>query len=35
MNDYPYADRFKVYRTLPEEGRDPQDILAEIGDHGH
>ena len=30
MNDYPYADRFKVYRTLPEEGRDPQDILAEL-----
>ena len=33
MNDYPYADRFKVYRTLPEECRDPQDIR--IGDHGH
>jgi len=30
MNDYPYAERFEVYRQLPEQGRDPQDILAEM-----
>jgi sphinganine-1-phosphate aldolase len=30
MNDYPYADRFRVYRGLPEEGRDPANILAEM-----
>ncbi|HNA99057.1 MAG TPA: pyridoxal-dependent decarboxylase [Marmoricola sp.] len=30
MNDFPYADRFRVYRGLPEEGRNPADILAEM-----
>ena len=30
MSDYPYADRFPVNRTLPEQGRATQEILAEL-----
>ena len=29
-NDYPYADRYPVNRTLPEEGRPRDEILAEL-----
>ena len=28
--DYPYADRFRVNRTLPEKGRSRDDVLAEL-----
>ena len=27
---FPYADRFTVNRRLPEHGRDPQEVLAEL-----
>jgi len=27
---YPYADRFPVNRTLPDEGRSRQSILEEL-----
>ena len=27
MSAYPYADRFPVNRTLPEQGRDPGEII--------
>lgn len=27
---YPYADRFPVNRTMPEQGRDPEQLLAEL-----
>ena len=30
MSDHPYADRFLVNRTLPEHGRNPAEILAEL-----
>ncbi|WP_067795001.1 pyridoxal phosphate-dependent decarboxylase family protein [Actinomadura formosensis] len=30
MTDYPYAGRFEVHRRLPEEGRPPVEILAEL-----
>ena len=30
MNDFPYADRFVVNRTLPLEGRPRDDVLAEL-----
>lgn len=30
MSDFPYADRFSVNRTLPEQGRPPADVLAEL-----
>ncbi|TXJ06610.1 MAG: aspartate aminotransferase family protein [Aeromicrobium sp.] len=30
MSDHPYTDRFDVNRTLPEVGRNPEDILAEL-----
>ena len=30
MSDYPYADRFPVNRTLPEQGRPRDEILAEL-----
>ena len=29
-NDYPYADRYPVNRTLPEQGRPRDEILAEL-----
>ncbi len=29
-HEYPYADRFDVNRTLPEEGRRREDVLAEL-----
>src|SRR5690242_13325631 len=30
MGDFPYADRFPVHRTLPEEGRPRAEVLAEL-----
>ncbi|MCZ7629693.1 MAG: pyridoxal-dependent decarboxylase [Microthrixaceae bacterium] len=30
MSYYPYADRFPVNRTLPEQGRDRAEVLAEL-----
>jgi sphinganine-1-phosphate aldolase len=30
MSDFPYADRFPVHRTLPEQGRPREDLLAEL-----
>lgn len=30
MADFPYADRFSVNRTMPEQGRSYDDILAEL-----
>jgi glutamate/tyrosine decarboxylase-like PLP-dependent enzyme len=30
VNDYPYADRYAVNRTLPEHGRPRTDVLAEM-----
>jgi glutamate/tyrosine decarboxylase-like PLP-dependent enzyme len=30
MSDFPYAERFTVNRTLPEHGREPQDVLDEL-----
>src|SRR5512139_1164794 len=30
MGDFPYADRFTVNRTLPEQGRPRADVLAEL-----
>ncbi|GAA1839986.1 pyridoxal phosphate-dependent decarboxylase family protein [Actinomadura bangladeshensis] len=30
MTDYPYADRFEVHERLPEDGRPPEEILAEL-----
>src|SRR5512139_1141784 len=30
MGDFPYADRFPVNRTLPEQGRPRADVLAEL-----
>ena len=30
MSSYPYADRFPVNRTFPEQGRDRADVLAEM-----
>ena len=30
MADFPYADRFPVNRTLPEEGRSPAEVLEEL-----
>ena len=30
MTDFPYADRFTVNRTLPEQGRDRDEVLAEL-----
>lgn len=30
MSTYPYADRFPVNRTLPEKGRDRDELLAEL-----
>ncbi len=30
MSSYPYADRFPVNRTFPEQGRDRGDVLAEM-----
>ena len=30
MADFPYADRFPVNRTLPDEGRSPGDVLEEL-----
>ena len=30
MNDYPYADRYDVNRTLPASGRPREDVLAEM-----
>ena len=30
MSDYPYADRFSIHRTLPEEGTSREDVLAEL-----
>ena len=29
-HDYPYADRFGVQRTLPEQGRPRDEVLAEL-----
>ena len=30
MSDFPYADRFPVHRTLPEQGRPRAEVLAEL-----
>src|SRR6476659_10248158 len=30
MADFPYADRFVVNRTLPDQGRPREDVLAEL-----
>ncbi|MGZ4492442.1 MAG: hypothetical protein ACXVXA_16425 [Nocardioidaceae bacterium] len=30
MSDFPYADRFRVNRTLPATGRSREDVLAEL-----
>ena len=30
MSAYPYADRFPINRTLPEQGRDPGEIIDEL-----
>ncbi len=30
MSDYPYADRFAVNRSLPEQGTSREDVLAEL-----
>ena len=30
MTDFPYADRFVVNRTLPQEGRAREEVLAEL-----
>src|SRR6187397_71293 len=30
VSDYPYADRFPVNRTMPEEGRPRAEVLAEL-----
>ena len=30
MSDFPYAERFPVNRTLPERGRAPDEVLAEL-----
>ncbi|NVI86286.1 aminotransferase class V-fold PLP-dependent enzyme [Actinomadura sp. BRA 177] len=30
MTDFPYADRFEVHETLPEDGRSREEILAEL-----
>jgi glutamate/tyrosine decarboxylase-like PLP-dependent enzyme len=30
VTDFPYADRFEVHETLPEEGRSREEILAEL-----
>lgn len=30
MTDHPYTDRFFVNRAMPEQGRNPDDILAEL-----
>ena len=30
MSSYPYSDRFPVNRTLPEQGRPREDVLAEM-----
>src|SRR3954466_9071014 len=30
VNDYPYADRYAVNRTLPQSGRPRAEVLAEM-----
>jgi glutamate/tyrosine decarboxylase-like PLP-dependent enzyme len=30
MSDYPYADRFAVHRSLPEQGTSREDVLAQL-----
>ena len=30
MSDYPYADRFAIHRSLPEQGMSRQDVLAQL-----
>ena len=30
MSDYPYTDRFQVHRTLPDQGRPRDEVLAEL-----
>jgi sphinganine-1-phosphate aldolase len=30
MSDYPYAARFPVHRTLPEDGRPQEEVLAQL-----
>jgi glutamate/tyrosine decarboxylase-like PLP-dependent enzyme len=34
-NDYPYADRFGVNRSLPEHGRPREEVLAELEEMAH
>ena len=31
MGKFPYEDRFEINRTLPEKGRDRDEVLAELG----
>ena len=30
MSDYPYADRFAIHRSLPEEGMSRQEVLTQL-----
>jgi glutamate/tyrosine decarboxylase-like PLP-dependent enzyme len=34
-NDYPYAERFGVNRSLPEHGRPREEVLAELAEMAH
>ena len=30
MSDYPYADRFAIHRSLPDQGMSREDVLAQL-----